>query len=89
MKANIIDTDTALAELPTPPTELPCGCCVPFRLCPVAERLLNAEWEAGNAMLRVANLPGATADDYAAVRATWRAAVHAYDAHRTGTVGNG
>lgn len=60
---------------------LPCGCHLPFHRCAVADELLAAEWTAGDAMLRIGALPGATPDDYAQARGNWRAAIRAYDAH--------
>lgn len=88
MKATIVDPDAALTELPTPPPELSCGCRLPFVRCPVADGLLNAEWQAGEVMVRIGNLPaglpGASLDDYTAARARWQAARRAYDAHIRG-----
>ena len=61
--------------------KLPCGCEIPFCRCAVAEDLLEAEWRAGEEMLRLAT---ETPDDvaaYAVARARWQAAMRAYDAH--------
>jgi len=58
-----------------------CGCEIPFCRCAVAEDLLEAEWRAGEEMLRLAT---ETPDDvaaYAVARARWQAAMRAYDAH--------
>lgn len=75
-----VETVTA-ADAPEIVAALPCGCQLPFALCPVAEALLCAEWAAGDEMLRVGRAPDVTPDAYAAARAKWRAAVRAYDTH--------
>lgn len=76
-RAVILPEDEA-SEISTP---LPCGCRLPFARCHVADDLLNAEWDAGEDMLRIGRLPGVGLEDYAAARARWQAARRAYDAH--------
>ena len=73
----VIETD-ARADLIT---ALPCGCRLPFARCAQAEELLDAEWTAGNAMLRLAQTAPDDVAAYAVARARWQAAMRAYDAH--------
>lgn len=63
--------------------ELPCGCRLPFVRCAVADELLYAEWQAGDALQDAYNCNASPAV-YAAARARWKAAQRAYDAHIRG-----
>ena len=69
------------AEATAIAVKLPCGCELPFCRCAVADDLLNAEWQAGNEMLRLATETPEDVAAYAVARARWQAAMRAYDAH--------
>lgn len=69
------------AEATAIAVKLPCGCEIPFCRCAQAEELLDAEWTAGNAMLRLAQTAPDDVAAYAVARARWQLAVRAYDAH--------